>query len=212
MKKIFLLFVTLICSLSLGCIYTSTALARIYTTIHVPTRTDDVFHFKIKWWWSKKPTFNLIDTIGIMWRTNDPNNTRRILNNRSYPTDGFVGYTTGLTVDSGQPILMNYMKPYDTGANYARYKLEMLNTKRHWAIQGVINTSVSTIGRHSLTFCEYKCSYAHQYVYMGTDLGLSIKGGINVGFGINYGYSEDVHRHVRMNSYADTVQRLDDDV
>lgn len=86
MKKIFLLFVTLICSLSLGCIYTSTALARIYTTIHVPTRTDDVFHFKIKWWWSKKPTFNLIDTIGIMWRTNDPNNTRRILNNRSYPT------------------------------------------------------------------------------------------------------------------------------
>ena len=42
-------------------------MACIYTNLSVPTRTDDVFNFSLKWWWDQMPAVGFTDSIGTSW-------------------------------------------------------------------------------------------------------------------------------------------------
>lgn len=187
--------------------YLSLAMARIYTNLSVPTRTDDIFNFSLKWWWDQMPAIGFTDSIGTSWRTNDPNNTMILNGYKAYPTNCKLDFSNTIT----GAVTSVYQKAYDSGATYIRYQVPMDKNLR-WAKQGCIETSIGTRGKHSLKWSYYKASYAHQQLSFGVDMGLiPLSGTLPFGFTVKPHFSEDIHRHILMYSYANSVQKQPDD-
>ncbi len=181
-------------------------LAVVYTTMWVPTKTDDVMSIKMAWWWNKLPTFYSIDTIGVTWWDDSGANLQRITDYpNDYPTKCVVDYRVGSASDTVLKTVT--IKPADLGKDCNVYNIPMVNAG--YAFNGCLYASVGTRGKHAIKNAHIKVDYAHRYKSVKGSLGLSF-GGPSVGFSLEDGFERAVHRHVSIKPWGAVTREADD--
>jgi|GEM_PF-999608 len=191
----------------------SDLLGGVYTTMWVPTKTDDVMSIKLAWWWSKLPIFMLTDTIGATWWGNKGADLQLLTSYAAYPTKCVVDYRLGGA--RGGIVNTVNIKPNYQGQDAITYNIEMEGNSYRasgaFAFNGCLYVSVGTKGKHSIEYFHFRADYAHKQIEINSpSIGLDYKGAPSIGFSINPGYKRAVQRHVSITPWGAVHKELDD--